>query len=132
MTASAATSGSSSARRSLFWARWRSPSPSALRGGFPRGCPRRVSRIEDRSHPAVERVARMRYMLLMCRDEERWSALSPQERVDAYEEAFRYSDELRTRGVYETGNPLEPSSTATTVRLVQAPLQTTHAPFPHT
>jgi hypothetical protein len=74
----------------------------------------------------------MRYMLLMCRDEERWGALSPQERVNAYEEALRYSDELRARGVYETGNPLEPSSTATTVRLVQGRVVTTDGPFAET
>jgi len=74
----------------------------------------------------------MRYMLLICRDEERWSALGAQERVKAYEEAVRYSDELRARGVYETGNPLEPSSTATTVRLVEGRVVTTDGPFAET
>ena len=74
----------------------------------------------------------MRYMLLLCRDEERWSALGAQERVNAYEEAVRYSDELRARGVYETGNPLEPSSTATTVRLVEGRVMTTDGPFAET
>ena len=74
----------------------------------------------------------MRYMLLMVRDEERWNALGAQERVKAYEEALQYSDELRARGVYEVGSPLEPSSTATTVRLVQGRLVTTDGPFAET
>jgi hypothetical protein len=59
----------------------------------------------------------MRYMLLMCRDEERWAAMSVEERRTIYREAVEYSDARRPSGFYEGGSPLEPSSTATTVRM---------------
>ena len=74
----------------------------------------------------------MRYMLLICRDEKRWGDLSAQERVAAYEEAFAYSQELRRRGLYEGGDPLEPSTTATTVRMERGKTVTTDGPFAET
>ena len=74
----------------------------------------------------------MRYLLLMCRDEERWGALSTQERVAAYQEAVAYSEDLRKRGIYQSGNPLELSSTATTVRMERGRIVTTDGPFAET
>ena len=40
----------------------------------------------------------MRYMLLMCRDEERWDGLSAEERGTIYREAVEYSDAHRPSG----------------------------------
>ena len=74
----------------------------------------------------------MRYMLLMCRDETRWGEKSASERVAAYEEAVAYSEDLRTRGIYEGGEPLELSSTATTVRLERDKAVITDGPFAET
>jgi hypothetical protein len=74
----------------------------------------------------------MRYMLLISRDEKRWSEASLEERVAAYEAAVKYTEELRQRGVYEGGEPLELSSTATTVRMKEGRAVTTDGPFAET
>ena len=56
-------------------------------------------------------------MLLVCRDEPAWDALSPDERRQVYREMVSVSEELRARGQYLGGNPLYPSSAATSVRV---------------
>ncbi len=74
----------------------------------------------------------MRYMLLMCRDEKQWGALSAEEKAAAYWAAVEYSEDLRKRGLYERGDPLEMSSTATTVRMERGKTVTTDGPFAET
>ena len=74
----------------------------------------------------------MRYMLLMCRDEERWDALSLEERRTIYREASEYSEARRQSGFYVGGSPLEPSSTATTVRMTKGRTVITDGPFAET
>lgn len=74
----------------------------------------------------------MRYMLLICRDEKRWGELSAPERAAVYREAVEFSEDLRRRGLYEGGEPLEPSSTATTVRMTQGKPVITDGPFAET
>ena len=74
----------------------------------------------------------MRYMLLMCRDEARWDAMSVEEKGTVYWEAVEYSDARRPSGFYQGGDPLEPTSTATTVRLVNGKAVITDGPFAET
>jgi hypothetical protein len=74
----------------------------------------------------------MRYMLLMCRDEERWAAMSAEERGTIYREAVEYSAARRPSGFYQGGAPLEPTSTATTVRLKNGKAVITDGPFAET
>jgi hypothetical protein len=74
----------------------------------------------------------MRYMLLMCRDEERWAAMSVEEKGTIYREAVEYSDARRPSGFYQDGAPLEPTSTATTVRLQNGKAVITDGPFAET
>ncbi|HWN89982.1 MAG TPA: YciI family protein [Verrucomicrobiae bacterium] len=74
----------------------------------------------------------MRYILLVYRDEKMWEEMSSQQRVAAYEEAVEFSDELRKRGVYHGGNPLEHVSTATTVRMKHGKPVITDGPFAET
>jgi hypothetical protein len=71
-------------------------------------------------------------MLLMCRDEERWAAMSAEERSTIYREAVEYSDAHRPSGLYEGGSPLEPTSTATTVRMKNGKAVITDGPFAET
>jgi hypothetical protein len=74
----------------------------------------------------------MRYMLLICRDEKMWDEMSLEERVAIYEEAVDYSEGFRASGLYQGGEPLEPTRTATTVRMKGDKTVTTDGPFAET
>jgi len=74
----------------------------------------------------------MRYMLLICRDEERWNAMSVERRGTIYQEAVEYSGGRRPSGFYVGGEPLEPTSTATTVRMKSGKAVITDGPFAET
>lgn len=74
----------------------------------------------------------MRYMLLMYRDETVWEARSEEERGAIRQQAIDFSEGFRERGVFQGGNPLLPTSTATTVRLSKGKIATTDGPFAET
>jgi len=74
----------------------------------------------------------MRYMLLIYKDEKLWDEMSVQERGAIFQEAVEYSEGLRASGVYQAGDPLEPASTATTVRMRNGKTVTTDGPFAET
>jgi hypothetical protein len=74
----------------------------------------------------------MRYMLLMYRDEKRWEAMSEEQRSAIRQQAVEFSDSFRTRGVYLGGAPLQPTSSATTVRLKNGKTLATDGPFAET
>jgi hypothetical protein len=74
----------------------------------------------------------MRYMLLIYRDEKVYERLSVQERGKIFQEAFDYSEALRPSGFYQGGEPLEPTSTATTVRMQNDKALLTDGPFAET
>ena len=74
----------------------------------------------------------MRYMLLIYRDEEQWESSPLPERQEVFQEAVAYSEDLRRRGVYEGGEPLELGNTATTVRMKDGKAVVTDGPFAET
>jgi hypothetical protein len=74
----------------------------------------------------------MRYMLLMYRDEKRWGEMSVQERGAIFQQTVEFSEGLRTRGVFLGGDPLQPTSTATTVRMKNGKTVMTDGPFAET
>jgi hypothetical protein len=74
----------------------------------------------------------MRYMLLIYRDEKVYERLPVQERGKIFQEAFDYSEALRPCGFYQGGEPLEPTSTATTVRMQNGKALLTDGPFAET
>ena len=74
----------------------------------------------------------MRYMLLMYRDEKAWGEMSQKEREAFYHQAVEYSEGLRGDGVFQAGDPLHLTSTATTVRLKNGKTITTDGPFAET
>jgi hypothetical protein len=74
----------------------------------------------------------MRYMLLMYRDEKVWDAKPEAERLAIRQQAIDFSERSRARGVYQSGSPLLPTSTATTVRLKDGKVVTTDGPFAET
>jgi hypothetical protein len=75
---------------------------------------------------------RVKYMVLICRDEHAWAALSATERQQIYGEMVKLSEELTARGEYLGGMPLEPASSATTVRVRDGKPLVTDGPFAET
>src|SRR6266852_7674874 len=73
----------------------------------------------------------MRYMLLIYWAE-KWDEKSVEEKGAIYQEAVEYSEELRTRGLYQGGEPLQPTTTATTVRMKNGKAVMTDGPFAET
>ncbi len=59
----------------------------------------------------------MNYMLLLFNDERRWQTMSEDEARTSYGAYMAYSKALREAGAYVDGDPLQPTSTATTVRV---------------
>ena len=76
--------------------------------------------------------AHVKYMLLICRDEPAWEKLSATERQRIHTEMVELSDELASRGQYLSGFPLQPSSSATSVRVRDGKRLVTDGPFAET
>ena len=59
----------------------------------------------------------MKYMLLIYSDEKAWAAMSDGERQSMVGEYMQYSAATKASGHYHAGAPLQPTSTATSVRV---------------
>jgi len=75
---------------------------------------------------------RLKYMLMICRDEPTWEKLSVSERQKIYWDTAELSQELTARGQYLGGHPLHPSSSATCVRVRDGKRVVTDGPFAET
>ena len=71
-------------------------------------------------------------MLLMYRDERWWDAKPEEERAAIRQQAVDVSEDLRQRGVFLAGDPLLPTSSATTVRMRDGKPVATDGPFAET
>jgi hypothetical protein len=74
----------------------------------------------------------VKYILLICRDEQAWDRLSVTERQQIYGESMELAQELTSRGQYLGGFPLHPSSSATSVRVRDGKRLVTDGPFAET
>jgi hypothetical protein len=74
----------------------------------------------------------MRYMWLIYEDETGWEGISEQEKGAIYEDVGEFIEGLRKRGVMLTGGSLQPTSTATTVRMRSGKTISTDGPFAET
>jgi hypothetical protein len=74
----------------------------------------------------------VRYMLLIYDAEARWQSLSDEERGAIMGEYFAYTGELQERGAYVDGSALQPTATATTVRVGGGEAMATDGPFAET
>jgi hypothetical protein len=72
------------------------------------------------------------YLLLFYRPEDSVAALSEEERKATVGEYFALAEELRAKGSYVTGAPLQPVATATTVRIRDDEVVMTDGPFAET
>lgn len=74
----------------------------------------------------------MQYMLLIYDDEKEWANLPEQERNGIIREYFALTAEMRDAGVYVAGDPLQPTTDASTVRIRNDEHLVTDGPFAET
>ena len=74
----------------------------------------------------------MQYVLLIHDDEKFWAELPEEERNAIYAEYGAFSSALRESGAYVDGHQLQPTSTATTVRIRDGEQVVTDGPFAET
>jgi hypothetical protein len=74
----------------------------------------------------------MKYLCLIYEDETLWQRMPKPEAEKMFAEYFAFTDGITKSGQYLGGNPLQPTSTATTVRVRNGKLSTTDGPFAET
>jgi hypothetical protein len=74
----------------------------------------------------------MRYLLLIYENEGAWGKLSEAERGKIYHEYMDLTARMKKSGHHLAGEPLQPTSTATTVRVKNGKTLTTDGPFAET
>ncbi len=74
----------------------------------------------------------MQYLALIYTEEVDPGAVDPMADTETYEAYNRFSDEARRRGVMRAGEALQPTSTATTVRVRDGKTVATDGPFAET
>lgn len=74
----------------------------------------------------------MQYMLLIYGAGDSWETLSPEQQQQIGAEYFAFTEELRASGKMVAGDALQPTSTATSVRIREGETMTTDGPFAET
>jgi hypothetical protein len=74
----------------------------------------------------------MKYLLLICDDEKAWGKLSESERQKIYAEYRQLREQLIAGGQFVGGSQLQPTTTATTVRVRDGKRLVTDGPFAET
>jgi hypothetical protein len=74
----------------------------------------------------------MRYVLLICEDENAAQASSPAEGEAMMGEYMKFGEEMTKRGVLKGGERLRPTSDATTVQVRNSEVLTSDGPFAET
>ena len=74
----------------------------------------------------------MQFMLLIYDDGQAWQAMSEEERNAVMGEYWTYTEELQKSGAFVAGDALQPTDTATTVRVRDGEQVLTDGPFAET
>ena len=74
----------------------------------------------------------MQYLLLIYGAENAWTVMSEAERNTMFADYMSFTDDIKKSGHYLGGNPLQPTHTATTVRVRDGKSSTTDGPFAET
>jgi hypothetical protein len=74
----------------------------------------------------------MKYLLMICGDEKMWADMSEAQRSAEHAEYGKFGAAIKKSGNYVAGQALQPTSTATTVRVRDGKTLTTHGPFAET
>ena len=74
----------------------------------------------------------MQYLLLIYGAEQAWTTMSEAERNTMFADYRTFTEDIKKSGHYVGGNPLQPTHTATTVRVRDGKSSTTDGPFAET
>jgi hypothetical protein len=74
----------------------------------------------------------MKYMLLICDEEKAWDKLSEGERKQIYGEYGQFTQQIKSSGHHLASAQLQPTSTATSVRVRNGKRVVTDGPFAET
>ena len=74
----------------------------------------------------------MKYMLLVCHDEQAWGKVSETEQQRALDQSVQLCHQLHSSGNYVDASPLLPTSTATSVRVRDGKRLVTDGPYAET
>jgi hypothetical protein len=74
----------------------------------------------------------MQYLLMIYDEEKTWTSMSESDRAKAMADYGTFTKQIIESGHFKGGNPLQPISTATTVRVRDSKTVTTHGPFAET
>ena len=74
----------------------------------------------------------MQYMLLIYGAGDSWQELTPEQQQQIGAEYFTFTEELRAAGKMVAGDALQPTQTATTIRVQDGETLTTDGPFAET
>jgi hypothetical protein len=74
----------------------------------------------------------MRYALLIYASEQDWANQSEEQGQAQFQEYMAFTKDIVDRGIYQSGEALQPTATATTVRVRDGETLTTDGPFAET
>ena len=74
----------------------------------------------------------MRYLCLIYEDEKKYESMSQEEAGAIFGEYFGFTESIKQSGQYVGGEALQPTNTATTVRVRNGKVSTTDGPFAET
>lgn len=74
----------------------------------------------------------MKYLLLIYSDETQWASMSEAEGQEVMAEYMKYTQDIHKSGNYLGGDALQPTATATSVRVRDGKRLTTDGPFAET
>jgi hypothetical protein len=74
----------------------------------------------------------MKYLCLIYDNEKAWETMSKEESGAIFGEYGALTNDIKKSGHWVGGNPLQPTATATTVRVRQGKISTTDGPFAET
>jgi hypothetical protein len=74
----------------------------------------------------------MQYLLLIYDPEKHWQTMAEPQRNELFAGYMKFTQDIKTSGHYVGGNALQPTHTATTVRVRDGKTSTTDGPFAET
>ena len=74
----------------------------------------------------------MQYLLLIYDPEKTWATMPEAERNQMFTEYMTFTNDIKASGHYRAGDALQPTHTATTVRVRDGKMSTTDGPFAET
>jgi len=84
------------------------------------------------SHRSFKRRVLMKYLLLIYHEEAAWNAIKEPEREEIYREFRKLRERLISQGQYVDGSQLQPTTTASSVRIRNGKDLITDGPFAET